>query len=45
MEMNFNNSYNYICYQQFIHIDLEQQNSSIKTTINQLKMNYLGMSP
>jgi hypothetical protein len=43
--MNFNNSYNYICYEQFIHTDLGQQNPSFKSTVNQLKMNYQGMSP
>jgi hypothetical protein len=43
--MNFNSSYNYICLQQFIHTDLWQQNPLIKTTVNELKLNYLGMSP
>jgi hypothetical protein len=45
MKMIFNSSYNYICYQQFIQTDLGPQNPSIKSTVNQLKMNYQGMSP
>jgi hypothetical protein len=43
--MNFNSSYNYICYQQSIQTDMGQENTSIKSTVNQLKMNYQAMSP
>jgi phosphoribosylaminoimidazole-succinocarboxamide synthase len=31
--------------QQFIQTDLGQQNQSIKSIVNKLKMNYQGMSP
>jgi hypothetical protein len=32
MKMNFNSSYNFICLQKFIQTNLEQQNSSIKSS-------------
>jgi hypothetical protein len=40
MKMNFNISYNLSVSNNLFKTDLEQQDSSIISTINQLKMNY-----
>jgi hypothetical protein len=40
MKMNFNITYNFIFSNNLFKIDMEQQNPSIKSTVNQLEMNY-----
>jgi hypothetical protein len=40
MKMNFDISYNFICSQQFIQNKLGAKKSPIKSTVNQIKINY-----